>query len=130
MMKKPSKTFIRYLISYTVCYVLPLLLLLTVMNGYFSRVYKDEALSNMMKITEGFKNNIDLVTSQVNFIASQLLVEEEFQNPSFNQNPTNQIRTVKKLSMICTSNPFLSNIILCQNDFFITSDGVYRNKFL
>lgn len=114
MIKKPkhSNLFYKYLVSYIVILLIPLLVMSIIIYNYYDDTLKKELLKNNFNKLTQIKNNIDMQMNQLDKIIVQLYSSEKLQPYYIKSDILNIINTRDILSKYDLTNDFTDEIIL------------------
>ncbi len=124
-----SKTLYKYLFSYCVVFITPLIFVFIFLNNYFFEIYKDELYINNRAETKRFRDIIDSRVEQIYNNVFRMTFEDNF-NESYNNDAYNRSKTFRKLYEYSLANDLISNIVYFQSnlDFVISADGACQNE--
>ncbi len=102
----------RYLISYSIVLVIPLLLFGIVIFYDFLKVFKTEVIENNLEVLEQISQNVDVRFDEMNKIAASVQLSWELNPYSIKDNIVNQIAGVKELGKYRSSNGMIHEMLL------------------
>lgn len=121
-MKRDYKLFLKYLVSYILVLLLPMI----VLNGIYSlrvnKIYRTEVLSNMQADLKSLSLELDAQISSMASTVNQLSTMLDFNNYKFEENPLYAKQIMQLLQMYRSSSTFADEIILyLHNDDYLVS---------
>ncbi len=122
-MRRNSRLFLKYLVSYLLILFLPLFIINGVYGQRVNKVYREEVLSNLQTdldiLSSAFEAEIKAMTNTV----SQLSLMVDFNSYKFASNPLAARNIMQLLSMYHTTTNFTDEIILyLHNDEYLISN--------
>lgn len=121
-MKRSYTLFLKYLVSYIIVLLLPMI----VLNGIYSlrvnKVYRTEVLANMQTDLNSLALELDAQISSMSSTINQLSAMLDFNTYRFEENPLYAREIKQLLQMYCSTSTFADEIILyMHNDDYLVS---------
>lgn len=123
------KTYYKYLLSYCIIFIVPLLFFAFFWNQFFLKTYLEDTYMNIRSDTKRFKDNIDISISKIYSNTYFIRLESLF----FDKNITNaydRFLFYEFLRSNTIKDEFIDNIIYLENEsqYVITSRGVCETE--
>lgn len=128
MIKFSHSVYFKYIVSYSIAFVIPLLVLGAIMYVSFSQLLKDEISRNSVDMLSSAQSVIDSRIEELNNTAIQISSNPSFRPDELSQNFMNVVNAVNQLGNISLTNKFYSGIFIYykENDLIYSSSGTYR----
>lgn len=122
------KTFTKYLVSYAIVLLIPLIILSAIMYNSFTQLLKDEANKSSNEMLLSVKDSIDSRIEELNKIAIQISSNSYLKSYSISSEDSNFIKVISTLSNISFPNNFYSECFLYYygDNLIYSSKGTYR----
>lgn len=122
------KTFTKYLISYAVVLLIPLIIMSAIMYNSFTQLLKDEANKSSNEMLLSVKDSIDTRIEELNKIAIQISGNSYLKSYTISSEESNFIKVVSTLNNISFPNNFYSECFLYYygDNLVYSSKGTYR----
>lgn len=123
-----SKLFYKYLISYVIVLLIPMLLLIAVFYNSLIKAFYDELAEKNIDMLVQVKNTIDTKLNELWNISVHIESNPELSKFKISENIMSQINVVKVLSSYRFTNSFVEEILLYYHgdDILYSSSGTYN----
>lgn len=125
------KIFYRYLFSYIVIFLIPIVVITTMLFTYFMGALKREIASNNMNSIQSVADNIDSQLNQINNLREQIYINKNIRSFHFEDNPLDALNMISALQEYTLTNSFVDDIYVLYNEekFLFSSKTSVNSRY-
>ena len=127
-----SSIFIKYLISYFIILLIPIVFTLLFTYSYFINIFKDEIITNNANMLEYIRNKMDYEIHQLKIISNEIQTNSKLTTYSINNSTIGKMSAINELKNYSIRSDLIEKLILYIYDdkYLYTSSGTYTiNSF-
>ena len=127
------KTFTKYLISYSIVLLIPIIIMGALMYNSFKQLLKDETNKSSKELLLSAKDSVDTRIEELDMIAIQIIYNPNLQNYKLTEKNINFVNAIRTLENIIVPNNFYSECFIYYygNNLIYSPVGTYRvNQFI
>lgn len=125
------KIFYRYLFSYIGIFLLPVLVMTTVISMYFMNILKSEIAVNNINSMRSIMDSVDTQLSRINNLREQIYINKNMRTFHFEDNPLGALEKISVLEEYKLTNSFLDDIYVLYGgeNFLFSSRSSVNSKY-
>lgn len=122
-MKIKNKTFVKYLLSYILILIIPIIFINAIFSGRFIKLFKTETLSNVNADLSQLISELDNEMRTIANTVTQISLSSEIINFNFSNDTLGAQAIIKKMAAYSNTNNFIHDVFIHYNnsDYLVSS---------